>query len=479
MSQLEISEEAVQPAPKPGLKIPFEQYHWPMKFDDWKPFAHQIETAKFLLLNKRSYVFSDLGTGKTLAALWAADFLMRNDKIKKVLIVSPLSTVQSVWGKEIFDNFRDRKYAIAHGTRQFRAQQIKSDVHFVIINHDGVKLVEEEIIREKFDVIIIDELTAFKKHTNERSKSMIRIAMRAKAVWGMTGAPTPNSPTEAFGQAKVVNPDNPFLPRYYTQFADMVETKLGPFLTIPKPEATKIVNQILQPAIRFKRDECIDIPPVQYQNVIVPLTEQQKTVYEKMKDELMVEFKSGEITASNAAVKMMKLCQIAAGSVKNDDGENVQLDCSTRDDELWRIFEETGKHKLIVFTAFRASVEYLVKFFQDRKVKVDHIYGSTPQEKRTNAIRNFQEGDLQVLVLQPQATAHGITLTASNTIVWHSLVASGEIYVQANGRITRAGQKRKQHIIHLIGTKVEQRLLKILESKGNMSNEVLQMFMDL
>lgn len=477
---LSAQSEEVQEAPKKvPLLVPFEDYAWPMKFDDWRPFAHQIETMKFFLLNKRSYCFSDLGTGKTLAALWASDFLILNKKVRKVLVVSPLSTVQSVWGREIFDNFRHRKYAIAHGNKSQRIDAIRSSVDFVIINHDGVKIVEDEIIREKFDLIIIDELTAFKKHTNERSKSMIRIANRAKAVWGMTGTPTPNGPTEAFGQAKVVNPDNPYLPRYFTQFADSVETKLGPYLTIPKPEAPNIVNRILQPAIRFKRDECIDIPPVQYQNIIVPLTAQQKEVYDKMKDELIVEFKSGDITASNAAVKMMKLLQIAAGSIKNDEGQNIELDCSTRDDEIWRIFEETGKHKLVIFSAFRAGVEHLVKFFEGKKVKVGHIYGSTPQDRRANLIRDFQDGDLQVLVLQPAATAHGITLTASNTIVWHSLVASGEIYTQANGRITRAGQKRKQHIIHLIGTKVEQKILKILENKGNMATEVLNLFEEL
>lgn len=459
--------------------VPFELYDWPMKFDWMKPFIHQRDTMKFFIMNKRCYCFSDLGTGKTLAALWATDFLFLNNKIKKVLIVGPLSTLQSVWGNEIFTHIRRRTYGIAHGTRSYREQVIKSDVDYVIINHDGVALMEDTIVREHFDIIIIDELTAFKKHTNERSKSMIRVANRARAVWGMTGTPTPNSPTEAFGQARVVNPDNPFLPRYFTRFADMVETKLGPYVTIVKPEATAIVNKVLQPAIRFKRDDCIDIPPVQYQDIVVPLTEQQLSVYNKMKEELLVEFKSGVITAANSAVKMMKLCQIAAGSVKDDAGNNVKLDSSTRDDEVWRIFEETGKSKLVIFTAFRSSVEHLVEFFQKKKVKVGHIYGSVHQDVRASLIRDFQEGDLQVLVLQPQATAHGITLTAANVIVWHSLIPSGEVYTQGNGRITRAGQTRKQFIIHLIGTKVEKRLLSILERKGDMAREVLNLFEDL
>ena len=461
------------------LKLPFDQYAWPMKHSHMKPFAHQVESAKFKLMNKRCYDFSDLGTGKTLSSLWAADFLLCNDKVRRVLIVSPLSTLQSVWGREIFTNFPHRKYAVAHGSKDYRASVIHGTADFVIINHDGVVIMEDELVKEKFDLIIIDELTAFKKHTTNRSKSMKRIADKAQAVWALTGAPTPNSPTEAFGQAKVVNPTNPYLPRYFTEFQGQVEQQIGPYIWIPKPDATQIVNKVLQPAIRFERDKCIDIPPCQYEDVIVEFTKEQREVYDKMKKELLVEYNEGSITAVNAAVKMMKLLQIAAGSVKDDTGSLYHIDASTRDEELWRIFEETGKTKLIVFCAFRASIEHLVEFFSKRKVKVASIYGSVDHKVRANHIHNFQEGDLQVLVIQPQSSAHGITLTAANVIVWHSLIASGEVYVQANGRITRAGQTRKQLIIHLIGSQVEKRLLQILTSKGDMSKEVLDMFAEL
>ncbi len=462
-----------------SLILPFSEYKWPMKFDHYRPFAHQVETTKFLLMNKRAYCFNDLGTGKTLAALWAADFLMLNRKIRKVLIITPLSTMQSVWGQEIFTALKHRKYAIAHGNQNERRHMIKSDADFVIINHDGVVSMEETIIAEKFDVIIIDELTAFKKHTNERSKAMIRIARKAKAVWGMTGAPTPNSPTEAFGQARVVNPENPHLPKYFGQFEKLVVEPLTAFIDVPKQGASALVHQILQPAIRFERDKCLDIPPCMYEKTIVPLSPQQKQVYDDMKKLLAVQYAEGEITASNAAVKMMKLMQIAAGQVKDDEGKVMVLDSSPRDEELWRIFEETGKTKLVVFSAFRASIEHLVEFFRKRKVKVAHIYGDVAQQTRAKHIRDFQDGDLQVLILQPQSTAHGITLTASNVIVWYSLVPSGEIYEQANGRITRAGQTRKQYIIHLYGTQVEKRVMQILENKGDMSHEVLALFAEL
>ena len=223
---------------------------------------------------------------------------------------------------------------------------------------------------------------------------------------GLTGAPTPNGPSEAFGQAKVVNPSNRHLPKYFKAFQPMVEYQVGPYLWVPMPNADEVVNRILQPAIRFKRDDCIDIPDCQYVTRIVEFTPQQKTVYDKMKDDLLVEYDQGEITASNAAVKMMKLLQIAAGSVKDDEGKVLHLDSSNRDDQLWEIFEETGKTKLVVAAAFRASIQHLEEFFRAKGVKVASIHGDVRHELRARYIQDFQDGDLQVLIIQPQSAAH-------------------------------------------------------------------------
>lgn len=467
------------------LRVPFKDYAWPTKSKDMKPFKHQKETTIFLLQNKRAYNFSDLGTGKTLSHLWAADFLMVNDKLKQVLIVGPLSTMQSVWGSEIFLNFPHRRYRIAHGTQAARVAAIESNAEFIIINHDGITIpaVQAAIIKKirsgEIGLIIIDELTAFKKHTTNRSKAMQLITAECgdrAGVQGITGAPTPNKPTEAFGQAKVVNPANPNLPRYFKQFQMKVEYQAGPYLWLPFDDADQTVSSILQPAIRYRRDDCIDIPECQYIERVVEFTPQQKDMYKRMKDELMVEYEAGEITAVNAAVKMTKLLQIAAGSVKDDEGKVLSIDSSTRDDQLWEIFEETGQTKLVVFAAFRASITHLEEFFKSKKVKVASIHGSVDHGARAEHIRNFQNGDLQVIIIQPQSSAHGITLTASNVIVWYSLVASGEIHVQANGRITRAGQQRKQLIYYLIGCKAEQRILSLLKDKGDMSHRVLNLF---
>lgn len=453
----------------------FEEYPWPIK-KGHTVFSHQKETTKFALANPRCYILNDMGTGKTLSAAWAADILMINERIDKVLVVCPLSTMMSTWVKDIIFNLPHRKYCIVHGSRERRAQLLQSDADFYIINHDGVKIMEDAIVQRNFKLIIIDELTAFKNAQAERTKAMIRIARRAKGVWGMTGEPTPNSPEEAYGQAKVVNPGNPYLPPYYTQYRNMVMERVNQFIFYPKPGAEKVVHRVLQPAIRFKREDCVDLPPCLYETREVPLSDEQAAAYEIMRKQLLVEHQSGQISAVNAAVKISKLLQIAAGDVKDDDGNIVSYNANPRLNELYDIYLETPQKKLVVFAANRASVERVARFLESKGASVGIIYGSVDQKERAQHISAFQGGKLNVLAIQPQAASHGITLTAANTVVWYSILPSNEVYNQANHRIIRIGQTRNQYIIHLVGCKAEKRYLKIIEDKQSLSEATLANF---
>lgn len=461
-----------------ALKIPFKDYDWPIP-KPWVPFRHQKETTKFLIMNKRAYVLNELGTGKTMSALWAADFLMKNRVINKVLIVGPLSTMGSVWYDSVRQNLSNKSVGIAHGPKNKRENVLKQQFEYTIINHDGVKMIVDELIAQRYDIIIVDELTAYKTFGTDRSKAMRRIAKSAKAVWGMTGNVTPNKPTEAFGQAKLVNPDHPDVPRYFTKFRDKVEREVAPRIWEPKDGCEHDVYKILQPAVRYKLDECVDIPDLHQITVNVELSDQQKKAYDDIRKELMHEYENDMITAANAGVKLFKLMQIAAGWVKTDTGETIELDSKPRLDKLMEIYYELDIKKLVVFTSFRGSVKGVTKFFKDKGIKAECIYGSVKQDVRANLIRQFQMSDLQVLVIQPRSASHGITLTASNTIVWHSLDLSGETVSQANGRISRIGQKRVQTIYNFVGCSAEARALKMLTDKHNRAHEVLDLFKEI
>jgi DNA excision repair protein ERCC-6 len=88
-----------------------------------------------------------------------------------------------------------------------------------------------------------------------------------------------------------------------------------------------------------------------------------------------------------------------------------------------------------------------------------------PVHKRNDIIERFQTSpNPHVLVLQPQAASHGLTLTEANTIIWYSPITSVETYLQANARINRPGQKNAMTIVHINGSEIESRLYHVLSN---------------
>ena len=97
----------VKNVPSPIVK----RYDWPGRF---KPMEHQVETASFLTLHRKAFVFSEPGTGKTLSALWAADYLMQRKEVRRCLILCPLSIMQSAWMQDLNSSIIHRSAVIAH-----------------------------------------------------------------------------------------------------------------------------------------------------------------------------------------------------------------------------------------------------------------------------------------------------------------------------------------------------------------------------
>jgi superfamily II DNA or RNA helicase len=156
-----------------AIKVPSpieRDYGWPGMF---QPFDHQRDTSRFLTLNKRAFCFNEAGTGKTSAAIWAADYLMNQGIVKRVLVVCPLSIMQSAWQADLFKTAMHRTCGIAHGTTSKRKKIINGLYDFVIINYDGVGVMEKEIIG-KFDLIIIDEANAYKTTSTKRWRTLAR-----------------------------------------------------------------------------------------------------------------------------------------------------------------------------------------------------------------------------------------------------------------------------------------------------------------
>lgn len=443
------------------------KYNWPGMYT---PFEHQRTSADFMTLNHRCYNFSEAGTGKTSAAAWAADYLMTLGKVKRVLVVCPVSIMDTAWRADLFRTAMHRTVAIAQGTREQRIAVIKGGYEFVIINYDGVKVVQQQLAKGGFDLIIVDEANAVKNVSTGRWKALASLVLPSTRLWMMTGTPAAQSPADAYGLGKMLSPDR--VPRYYGGWRDKVMLKIDQYRWLPRPDAQQRVFDVLQPAIRFTKDECLDLPDMLYAVREAPMTPQQKHYYNEIKEQLVTEAAGEEITAVNAASKLNKLLQIAQGAAYTDDHNTVSFDISSRLNELLDVIDQTS-NKVLVFVPFRHSLEILTEEMAKRHILAESIHGGVAANKRAEIIKRFQtEDNPRVLLLQPQATAHGITLTRADQVVWWGPTSSAEIYIQANARAHRAGQLNKVTVTHLQGSPVERRMYAMLHNKLN-SHEAL------
>ena len=451
------------------------QYKWTGKF---KPFEHQKTTAGFLTMNKRSFCFNEQGTGKTASAIWAADFLLTKKRINRVLVICPLSIMDSAWREDLFTFAMHRKVDVAYGSATQRKKVIEGDSEFVIINYDGVKIVADAVAAGGFDLVIVDEATHYKNSQTARWKTLNKILTSDTWLWMMTGTPAAQSPMDAYGLAKLVNPKS--VPRFMGSFRDQVMYKVTNFKWVPKPSATETVFEALQPAIRFTKEECLDLPELVYVTREVALTRQQEKYYKELKDKMIMQAAGEEVTAATAAVNMNKLLQISGGAVYSDNKDTIEFDIKHRYNVLREVIVESSK-KVIVFVPFKHTIAILTDKLRGDNINTEVISGSVPAAKRTEIFKQFQENKdgIQVLVIQPQAAAHGVTLTAANTIVWWGPTSSVETYAQANARIHRAGQDHKCTVVQLQGSDVERRVYALLDNKIDSHTKIIDLYKEL
>lgn len=436
------------------------QYAWPGVYT---PFAHQRDTAAFLASNPRCLNLSEAGTGKTSAAAWAADYLMSRRIIKRCLIVCPLSIMDTAWRADLFRTCMHRTVGIASGSRNKRLEIINGDYEFVIINYDGVKIVRDALAASGFDLVIADEATALKNPATDRWKAFASLITSSTWVWLMTGTPAAQSPVDAYGLARLVNPDA--VPKFATAWKYRVMRQVTQYKWVPREDAYDQVYEALQPAIRFTKEDCLDLPEILYTDRHVEMTKQQWHYYRKITQDKSAIAGGAEITAVHAAAMINKALQISQGCAYSDEREVVEFDISNRLDELVDVIRNT-RHKVLVFVPFRHVLERLEEELRKRHFKIASIHGGTAAGTRANIIKAFQStNEPDVLLMIPQAAAHGITLTRADTVVWWGPVASAELYIQGNARAHRAGQSNKVTVVRLAGSPIEKRLYDVLDGR--------------
>jgi SNF2 family DNA or RNA helicase len=437
------------------------------------PFDIQKKTVELLTEHPRAYVLNSMGTGKTKCALWAFDYLRRSTSCRRMLVVAPLSTLRFTWGREIFLTTPQYKFNVLHGDREKRLKLLAEPKDIYIVNHDGLRVIADEVgKRPDIDVICIDELATYRNRT-KKTRIAEDLCRRKPIVWGMTGAPTPNAPTDAFQQAKIITPHT--VPKYFGTFRDATMYRINQFKFAPRRGSIETVMQALQPNVRFTLDDVMELPPFISRVVDIDMGEKQQRIYDAVKKDCFALMKEGKIKAANAGAVMSKLLQISLGWVYLDNGSVAQLDNEARNQALLDVVQ-AAERKVLVFVPFKHALKGIVSLLASNAITCSKVSGDTPLKERDEIFRAFQFGEYpKVIAAHPECVSHGITLTAADTVIWYGPITSTEIYDQANARIRRVGQSSKQLFLHLQATKSERSIYNLLMRKITIQDELLKM----
>lgn len=460
----------------PPAPIRFK-YNWPGKY---KPFDHQIEMAEFLTVNRRCFNLSEMGTMKTASALWAADWLMLTGRVKKCVIFAPLSTLKTVWQADLFDVLLHRTCSIVHGPREKRERALDADVDFYIINHEALTipwLYKRLMSDPRFNLMILDEGSMFRNARTQKWKLLYRILKLQSRYrfWLATGTPCPQEPTDSWALTRLVNPSR--VPDFFGSYQRLLMVKTSPFKWDARPGAYRLAYEAMQPAIRFLKKDCIDLPPVVTQDRSCTLSPKQLSMFKSMKAMMVAEARGQQINAVNAADKIGKLRQILCGAIKHPKtGEYITVEHSSRFDVMMEAIQGASG-KIIVVAPFKGIIKPLAAAMIAHGVSVGILNGDVTPKERNKTIHEFKtQKDPHALLCHPKVMAHGLNLTEADTLIFYAPIYSNDEYRQVIERFNRQGQKRKMTIVRIGAHPIEWAIYRVVDSRGVTQDNILKLY---
>lgn len=434
------------------------------------PYTTQKLASNFMVLHPRCFNLSDMGVGKTLAALWATDWLMLNARAPfRALIVCPLSIMERVWGDAIWKNFLSRRsFEVLHGSAQKRQSLLeKSKADFLIINFDGVGIGAHtrkkfeldgfsKSLSERHDIklAIVDEASAYRDSRTRRHRISRLVLGQRPYLWLLTGTPTPNAPTDAYGLAKLVN--NAF-GKSFTTFQQESMVKVTQFKWAPRKDGYEKARALLTPAIRFDIKDVWDGPEMTVQQRQVELTPEQKKAMAELKKDLMVVLKSGKpITIDTEVAARTKFLQISAGAIYDASHKAHPIDATPRIEEIRAVINE-APGKILIFSPFTSVVEML--YYNLTAWSREVVNGNTSPKDRSRIFSDFQsKDDPRILIADPGTMAHGLDLWQARTVLWFGPTDKPELYAQSNKRAHRPGQKFPVTVVQIVSNALEREI---------------------
>lgn len=428
---------------------------------------HQAEGVE-LIKNKTYFaLLYECGVGKTLTTLAIIDERKKRFPKYKTLYICPNTLIENVM--EEIEKFTDLTCVALRGTTDKRSRLLSSPVDIYLINYEGTRLICDELIAKKFDLIVCDESQNLKGHNTQQSKACFRIAMSAPHRLILTGTPVHNGPLDCYGQYRVLSPDI-FGGSYYRFRARYA--MMGGYLG---KQVLKYINmeefkrKILQCSSIKRKEEVLDLPPRTYETIRVDATDEQKRMYLQLRDAFITEYKDSVVTAPVMLTRLIRFSQITAGFYKDIEGKETSYEKNPKQEWLVEWLKEHG-YKTVVFVRFIRELKDLEARLTAAKISHVSVYGET--EDRINVVGRFNKSpEVQVFIGQIDTAGAGINLQSASYCCFLSNNYSYGDREQAESRIHRQGQLAKNctYLDVVVRDSIDERVLKILKQKGSLA----------
>ena len=437
----------------------------------YNPHEYQTYATNFILEHPVAAVLLEMGLGKSVITLTAIYELMLNRfEVQKVLVIAPLRVARDTWPAEIekWEHLEGLTYSVAIGTEAERLAALKRPAHLYLINRENVDwLITKSGVPFDFDMVVIDELSSFKSHTAKRFKSLLKVRPMVKRMVGLTGTPSSNGLMDLWAEFRVLDMGQR-LGRYITHYRNnfFVPDKRNQqmiFSYKPRPGAEDAIYRLISDiTISMKSADFLKMPECIINEVPVSLSEKEWSVYQALKEDMVIDLKDEEIDAVNAAALSGKLLQMANGAVYNEEKEVINIH-DRKLDALEDLIEGANGKPVLVAYWYNHDLQRIKNRFSVREIK-------TSQD-----IKDWNNGEIPVAVIHPASAGHGLNIQfGGSTIIWLGLTWSLELYQQTNARLWRQGQQSTVVIHHIIANDtIDEDVMKALRKKEKIQSALI------
>lgn len=442
---------------------------------NYRPYEYQERATEWVIAHRRCGLFLDMGLGKTVITLTAVQRLMDYAEVERTLIVAPKKVAETTWTDEAdkWTHLSGLRVAKVMGTPQQRVRALESSADIYVIGRDSfVWLVAHYNGRLPYDMMVVDELTSFKTPKSQRFKAMRMVTASVRRVVGLTGTPAPNGLVDLWAQMYCLDMGERLgrsVTRYRDTYFNQYRWNNIVVRCTPKAGCEDIIrNKVADICLSMQAKDYLQLPELLTHTVRINLSEKTMSAYQQFERDRVMEFneENGDnVVAGSVAALMNKLSQFANGAVYDSD-RNVHELHGEKLDRLQEIVEAANGNHVLVFYQYRHDIRRIRECLKNYEVR---------EYEGEQSLRDWNEGNIDVLLAHPASTAFGLNMQqGGHYIVWFGTGWNLELYLQANARLHRQGQRYPVHVYRLVcaGT-VDERAAAAIDGKRNVQQALM------